>query len=295
MSDPDSKNRGLSGLRVLALESRRAAQMARLIENEGGTAISAPSMREVPLQENTAALAFAEDLFDGRFDLVVFLTGVGTRLLFDAVETQHPRQKLVEALSQVAVVARGPKPVAVLREFAVPITLNVPEPNTWQDILKALDEYGPLGRLNGKRIAIQEYGVSNWELIAALEARGATATRVPVYQWALPEDTGPLRRAIAKVIEGHIDVLLVTSATQVHHLMQVASQSGLENSLRQSLQWVLIASIGPISSEALRELGIAPDLEPLHPKMGQLVHETAERAQELLRRKRGDRPIATSQ
>ena len=285
-NDLEIKNQGLSGLRVLALESRRAAQMAKLIENEGGTAVSAPSMREVPLQENSAALGFAEDLFLGRFDLVIFLTGVGTRLLFNAVETQHPRQKMVEALSRVAVVARGPKPAAVLREFAVPITLNVPEPNTWQDIVKALDEYRPLGQLNGKQIAIQEYGVSNQELVAAMEARGATVTRVPVYQWALPEDTEPLRRAVGEIIEGHIDVLLVTSATQVHHLMEVASQNGLDGSLRQGLQRVLVASIGPISSEALRELGITPDLEPLHPKMGQLVYETAEKARELLRQKR---------
>ncbi len=106
MSDSENRNRGLEGLRVLALESRRAGQMAKLIENAGGMAISAPSMREVPLQENAAALAFAEDLFGGRFDVVIFLTGVGTRILFDAVETKHPREKLVEALSRLVVVAR---------------------------------------------------------------------------------------------------------------------------------------------------------------------------------------------
>ena len=283
---PENVNRGLAGLRLLSLESRRADQMARLIENHGGVGLVAPSMREIPLKENSAALSFAEDLFAGKFDAVIFLTGVGTRILFGAVETKHPREKLVEALSRLPVVARGPKPVAALREFAVPIAVIVPEPNTWRDILRALDEHQPRVPLPGKRIALQEYGVSNRELIHGLEARGASVTPVPVYQWALPEDIGPLQRAIQAIVDGKIDVLLITSANQVHNLMEVASQSGLEEAVRRGLQHTLVVSIGPISTEALRAYGIAPDLEPIHPKMGQLVFETAEKAKVLLREKR---------
>ena len=283
---PENVNRGLAGLRLLSLESRRADQMARLIENHGGVGLVAPSMREIPLKENSAALSFAEDLFAAKFDAVIFLTGVGTRILFGAVETKHPREKLVEALSRLPVVARGPKPVAALREFAVPIAVIVPEPNTWRDILRALDEHQPRVPLEGKRIALQEYGVSNRELIHGLEARGASVTPVPVYQWALPEDIGPLQRAIQEIVDGKIDVLLITSANQVHNLMEVASQSGLEEAVRRGLQHTLVMSIGPISTEALRAYGIAPDMQPIHPKMGQLVFETAEKAKVLLREKR---------
>ena len=283
---PENVNRGLAGLRLLSLESRRADQMARLIENHGGVGLVAPSMREIPLKENSAALSFAEDLFAGKFDAVIFLTGVGTRILFGAVETKHPREKLVEALSRLPVVARGPKPVAALREFAVPIAVIVPEPNTWRDILRALDEHQPRVPLPGKRIALQEYGVSNRELIQGLEARGALVTPVPVYQWALPEDIGPLQRAIQEIVDGKIDVLLITSANQVHNLMEVASQSGLQEAVRRGLQHTLVVSIGPISTEALRAYGIAPDMEPIHPKMGQLVFETAEKANVLLKEKR---------
>jgi uroporphyrinogen-III synthase len=285
VSAPEN-GRGLEGLRVLTLESRRAEQMAKLIESQGGIPISAPSMREVPLKENPAAFAFAEKLFAGELDLVIFLTGVGARILFSVVETKHPRAKLVEALSRVPVLARGPKPAAVLREFAVPVTLVAAEPNTWQDILKALDSCPPLADLKDKRVAIQEYGIPNRELIEKLEARGARVTSVPVYQWALPEDTAPLRRAVTEIANGNIDVLVVTSATQVQHLMQIASESGADHAVRQGLRRAVIASIGPISSESLREIGVAADLEPVHPKMGQLIHDTAERAKALLRHKR---------
>lgn len=285
MSDMAAENRGLEGLRVLSLESRRAEQMAKLIENHGGIAISAPSMREIPIEENAAALSFAGNLFAGRFDAVIFLTGVGTRILFGAIETKHPRERLVEALSRVLVVARGPKPVAALREFGVPIGISVPEPNTWRDILKALDEHQPPFPLRGKRIAVQEYGVSNREFIQSLEAQGAVVTPVPVYQWALPEDLGSLRRAMEEIVQGKIDVLLVTSTNQVHNLMQVATEAGLAGRVANGLRRAVIASIGPISTEALQSYGIAPDFEPTHPKMGQLVFEAAEKAKGLLRKK----------
>jgi uroporphyrinogen-III synthase len=185
----ENVGRGLVGLRLLSLESRRAEQMAKLIESHGGIAVVAPSMREIPLEDNSAAMSFAEELFAGKFDVVIFLTGVGTRILFAAVETKYPRETLVAALSRVAVVARGPKPVAALREFGVPIAVMVPEPNTWRDIIRALDQHQPPLLLVGKRIAVQEYGISNRELIQSMEARDTSVTSVPVYQWALPEDT----------------------------------------------------------------------------------------------------------
>src|SRR5438876_11043467 len=112
-------------------------------------------MREIPLKENSAALSFAEDLLAGKFDAVIFLTGVGTRILFGAVETKHPRERLVEALSRLPVVARGPKPVAALREFGVRLAVLVPEPNRWRAILRAIDETQPLAAVDGKRIPMQ--------------------------------------------------------------------------------------------------------------------------------------------
>jgi len=233
-------------------------------------------------------MSFADDLFAGKFDVVIFLTGVGTRILFGAVETKHPRERLVEALSRVPVVARGPKPVAALREFGVPIAVTVPEPNTWRDIIRALDQHQPALLLVGKRIALQEYGISNRELIQSMEERGALVTPVPVYQWALPEDIGPLQRAIQDIADGKIDILLITSANQVNNLMAVATQSGLEEAMRRGLQQDLVVSVGPISTEALLAHGIAPDMEPAHPKMGQLVYEAAEKAKALLNKKRAE-------
>jgi uroporphyrinogen-III synthase len=140
--------------------------------------------------------------------------------------------------------------------------------------------------LNGRRVAVQEYGVSNLELIAGLAARGAQVTSVPVYEWALPANTGPLRSAIAAIARNEIDVILFTTGTQADHLLQIAAEMKEQDAVRRALSRMVVASIGPTTTERLREHGIAPDMEPAHPKMGYLVNEAAQRSAEILRQKR---------
>jgi uroporphyrinogen-III synthase len=243
-------------------------------------------MREIPLETNTEALAFGKKLFAGEFDMVIFLTGVGTRALARVVETIHPLEQYLAELRKIAVVARGPKPVSVFKEWNVPIALTAPEPNTWRELLRALDENGAALPLSGRRVAVQEYGVPNPELIAGLAARGAQVTSVPVYEWALPAETGPLRSAITAIAHNEIDVILFTTGTQADHLLQIAAEMKEEDAMRRALSRMVVASIGPTTSERLREHGIVPDMEPAHPKMGYLVSETAQRSAEMLRQKR---------
>jgi len=276
-------------MRVLALESRRAPELAKLIANYGGEPVVAPAMREIPLESNTEALSFAEALLAGKFDIVIFLTGVGTRAVLSVAETKYPRDAFVAALQRVRVVPRGPKPIAVLRELGVTPALTVPEPNTWRELLHALDKAASSSQqfhLRGARIALQEYGVSNPELIAGLTERGANVTRVPVYQWALPENTSPLECAIQEIAAGSIDVVFFTTSVQATHLFQIAAKMKLGDLVRQRLRQAVIASIGPTTSEELHRHGIQPDLEPSHPKMGFLVKETAEQAAAILAKKR---------
>ncbi len=279
-------SKGFGGLRVLSLESRRGPEMAKLIANQGGEAVVAPSMREIPLESNTEAVAFGRKLFAGGFDMVIFLTGVGTRALAKVVETVQPLEKYLAELRKITVVARGPKPVAVLKEWNVPVALTAPEPNTWRELLRALDENAAAFPLKGRRVAVQEYGVTNTELSAGLVERGAQVTSVPVYEWALPADTAPLRSAIGAIARTEIDAILFTTGTQADHLLQIAAEMNEEAALRRALARMLVASIGPTTSERLRELGIVPDMEPTHPKMGYLVSEAAQRSAEILKGKR---------
>jgi uroporphyrinogen-III synthase len=260
------------GMRVLSLESRRAAEMAELIRKQGGIPLVAASMRERPLEDNRAAFDFAERLLAGEFDMIILLTGVGTRQLQRLMTTRYPETAFRDALRRIAVVARGPKPAAALREMEVPATLIAPEPNTWREVLAITD-----GRPE-RQIAVQEYGRPNPELIEGLKARGASVTSVRVYQWDLPEDPGPLREAARRLAAAEFDVVLFTTAIQISHLARVAEEQGIGQATLAGLRRAFVASIGPTTTEALEEFGVKPDLEPSHPKMGFLVREAAENA-----------------
>jgi len=176
--------------------------------------------------------------------------------------------------------------MAVLKELEVPVALAVPEPNTWRELLAALDGKTETLPIQGKRVAVQEYGASNPQLLAGLSKRGAQVTRVPVYEWALPEDTGPLRAAVTSIANGNVDVAVFTTSVQVIHLLKIAEEMHLAEKIRGAFGKILVGSIGPVTSEALREHDLPVDFEPSHPKMGFLVNELAQRSAELLQRKR---------
>src|SRR5207249_3367419 len=135
----------------------------------------APAMREVPPELHKEALRFAAAPLAGGIEGVMFLRGLCNRWLLCVFETAYRRAEYIAALQRVRVVARGPKPVAVLRELGVVPAITVPEPNTWRELLLALDEAATSReelRLRGTRVAVQEYGVSNPELLSGLRERG---------------------------------------------------------------------------------------------------------------------------
>ena len=273
----------LSGMTVASFESRMATEIARLIERYGGRPLVVPVLREVPLEDNSAALQLGTQLLAGRIDMLIFLTGVGTTALFDLLKSRYSWSSIVSALQRIAIVARGPKPVAALRAVGLQATVTVPEPNTWVDLVSTLDQYRPV---KGLRVAVQEYGISNPDLVKALEQRGAEVFAVPIYKWALPEDLGPIRHALDEIIAGRANVILITNAVQVDHVMQVLEQDGKVQQFREALRKIVVASIGPTASERLHHHGWPVDVEPSHPKMGILVKEVSEQVSSLLDRKR---------
>ena len=256
--------------RVLAFESRRGKEIAELIRINGGEPFVAPALVEVPLAANTQAFDFADRLYAGDFDMVILLTGVGARLLQRVLSEREPMERFPAALRHLTVVVRGPKPSAVMREWQVPVTVTVPEPNTWRELLSAVESRPE------KKVALQEYGRSNIELISGLIAQGRTVSQVPVYSWALPADTTPLAQALDELISGLYRAAIFTTGIQIEHFLDFAEQQGKKADAVQALKSIYLASIGPTCSESLRAGGLEPSLEPSHPKMGILIREAAE-------------------
>jgi uroporphyrinogen-III synthase len=270
-------------LRTVSLESRRSEELARLLSRHGLDPIVAPSMREVPLADQSEAQAFGEALQRGECDLLVLLTGVGARALVEALATRWPRPMVVEQLGRIQLACRGPKPVAFLKELGLKPQVVAPEPNTWRDLITALAAV----ELAGRRVWVQEYGRPNEPLLQALRERGAEVFSAAVYAWQLPEDLGPIERAVDLLCDGGADAVVFTSAQQLHHLLVIADRKDRREPLLSALRTrVLVASIGPVTSDALAELGLRADLEPEHPKMGHLVKALAAEGVRALDRKR---------
>ena len=276
----------LDGLNVICFEARHAKTLSDLIAKQGGVPFSAPAMKEVPLEDNPDFFHFAEKFFSGGVDVLILLTGVGTRALATVLETKYPREKFMEALRNVKIVPRGPKPIRVLNEWGIPFALTVPEPNTWKELLSTLDAHKAEVPVSGKKVAVQEYGVTNQDLLTGLRDRGAEVLRVPVYRWALPDDLSPIKESLRRILEGKADVVVFTTAVQVTHLLQVAETIEKKTEVIAALNKTVVASVGPDCSEALRSCGLQVDIEPESPKMGPLLVAVGEKAASILPKKR---------
>jgi len=109
------------------------------------------------------------------------------------------------------------------------------------------------------------------ELDKALLARGATVVEIPTYRWSLPQDTRPMVALMDALEAGRVDAVAVTSASQIHNLFELAGRLGRTDALLAGMNRALIASIGPVSSDALKKHGITVGVEASPPKLGPLV------------------------
>lgn len=249
-----------------------------MIERHGATVIAAPALREEHIDNTPTAREFVDRLARGEFGLVILLTGVGTRLLAKIVAPTHPH--FAAEMMKVPLLARGPKPLAALRELGITTALPTDSPFTWHEVLTAVDR---LRLPKGTTVAVQEYGTRNYGLYAELEERGFKIFCVPVYRWALPLDTEPLKRAAQLLTKREVDIVVFTSAVQAHHLFQMTDD---EEQLSEGMDAVVVASIGPACSETLREYGLRPNLEANPPKLGPLVAMIAQEAPAIVVRNR---------
>lgn len=274
---------GFNGLNVTAFESRRANEIEKLIRYYGGVPHVAPSIREVPLKESDTAREFVRNLVDEKIDIIIFTTGVGTDALKDVFLKYYSLDKYKKSLRRPILVARGPKPVGALKKIGITPEIYVPEPHTWREILQVFDNESDI---RGKKVAVQEYGVSNKRLINGLEEKGAVVSPVTLYKWELPTNIEPLKKEIISISNSRSDIILFTSSQQVYNLLKVATECHMEESLREGIKHSALGSIGPKTTEVLREAGLSIDYEPNTPRMGNLVREMARRGRTLMNKKR---------
>jgi uroporphyrinogen-III synthase len=226
--------------------------------------LAAPCVREVHTPDAPELQAsLARVLNAPALDVAIFLTGVGTRTVFEAARLAQREHELRERLDAALVAVRGPKPTAALRQLGVRIDVTAPPPNTSTELLAELAETD----LRGKTVAVQLYGAPNPELSQKLAARGATVIELAPYVWQRPIDPAPVLRLLDDLAARRVDVLLITSQVQVEHLVAIAHEQGIE----PALDGVAIGAQGPVAEAALERHGYHASFRPEHGHMGALV------------------------
>jgi uroporphyrinogen-III synthase len=264
---------GLTGKNIALLEARLSSELAKLVERHGGAAFAFPALREAKIDASSAVADLITALSAGGVQVLVLQTGVGVSALIREAEKLGRREELIVALGKVTKVCRGPKPTAVLARLGLKPEVGAAEPYTTSAVLAALQEFA----LKDRGVAMLHYGERNAALAEALIERGALLHELCLYEWELPDDLEPLKTLIAQLPQGAFDAVVFTSQIQARHLFQVAVERGSEGELLEALKHsTVVASIGPTCSAALCALGVTPDIQPEHPKMGPLVAALAQ-------------------
>jgi uroporphyrinogen-III synthase len=259
-SDP-----GFGGARVLVLESRLATETAAMVRRLGGDPVIAPSVVEMEVNADAPVESLVEALEEGN-SVAVFLTAVAVNRLFAIADRLGLSDRLGRGLRAATTIARGPKPAGALARRGVPPAHTVAEPFTTTDVIRVLERI-PVQR---RDVTVVHYGERNETLVRRLRARGADLRELSLYEWRLPQDTGPLSAAIDAVILGEIPIVTFTSQIQVRHMIEIAGPRR-ERLVEALNEHVLVGAVGPTCAAGCMSVGVRPHVVPGHPKLGALL------------------------
>ena len=265
--------RPYDGFSVGVTADRRWEEQAELLSRRGASIVHGPTITTLYLASDENLRRATMALIERPPDYLVATTGIGMRAWLDTTTTWGVAEDLVRALGRARIVARGPKAVAAVQIGGLSVWQRSPT-----EQMEALVEMLLAEPLQGRRVAVQEYGMASPDLVEVLSAAGAEVVSVPVYRWRLPADPGPARRLATAACSGEIDAITFTSAPAVHNLFALAGTPEEAERLRAALNGPVIAAcVGPVCAEGARQEGIEAPLTPSIGRLGLLIRALGDR------------------
>lgn len=261
----------LKGQIVAITGQRRAEEMAELVRRLGGEpyVASTVNLRFEEAEEEAARLV---DSIIGGVDWAVFYTGVGVRAIFQAAEKTGKSEAFHAGLASTRVLSRGWKSLRALREFQRPPDIEA-SPATTEGVINALRESG----IAGMRILVQVPGTMPSELGDSISRMDAKMIHGSPYRFIPPENPEKVTRLIKDLIARRITAIAFTSPPAVNNLFSAADELGLAEDLAHALNKIVFtASVGPVTSAAIRDHGVEPALESESQRMGGLVNDLSQ-------------------
>lgn len=266
----------LAGFTVGVTAARRRDEFVALLKRRGARVVEAPTVRIVPLDDDSALRRATVDCLAAPLDYVVATTGVGWRGWMSAADGWGLGRRLADVCRDAVVLSRGPKATGAVRasgldESFSPRTEANDELLTW---LLARD-------LRGRRIAVQEHGAPLDGFVAALRERAAEVIAVPVYRWRPPEDPDAVRRLVEQTVRREVQAIAFTSAPAITGFLDGAEALALQHEVLDALRsgGVLAACVGPVCARPLEQYGVHP-VCPDRGRLGSLVRTIVEKLPE---------------
>lgn len=253
----------LAGRSVLVTRTREQAHsLVEPLEALGAEVLAMPVLETVdpedwgPVDEAIAAI--------GTYDWIIFTSTNGVDRFLRRFRDQHGSY---DDLASTCLAAVGSATAHRMRAEGYPPTI-VPEDFRAEGLVAAFQE---MDDVNCRRVLIPRAEEAREVLPEALREMGCDVDVVVVYRTA---PAAPDPDVIARLREHGVDVLTFTSGAIAGAFLDAISSSGLDPD--DVMEDALVASIGPVTTEALHRLGYDEDIEARESTMGSLVRAVAE-------------------
>lgn len=260
--------RKLAGRSIALTGPRKAAEMAKLVENMGGIPLIRPAQGTVFL-DDAKLRGDIESWIAEPPSWTILTTGMGLDALFQMAEDMGALQTFLSSLEQSSLAARGYKTVNALKKRGlVPIVRD--DDGSTAGLIRGLESYA----LEGKSVILQLHGDPAPKLAAWLIGQGAEVRQVLPYQHIPPEQEH-LAQLLAEILDAKADAVAFTSAPQVRNLVEYARERGQLAQLVSAFEGsVVAAAVGKITAQALREEGVSRIVVPPEDeRMGSMMVE----------------------
>jgi uroporphyrinogen-III synthase len=257
----------LAGYNVAVTADRRAEEQVALLTRRGATVIEGPTVRTLPLVDDQALWSAIDAVISDPPDVVVLLTGIGTRAMVGAAEGMGVDGELLATLARALVIARGPKAAGAAATAGIDVGWQTPGERS----VEIVERLSAQAR-RGARIAVQRDGNSRALLAETLQSLGADVVDIPVYRWELPDDTRGAQRLIDAVLAGDVDAITFTSSPAVKHLLDIAQSDGHRDALLAAFAAGIVpVCVGPVCVETAERAGIGQAVVPNRARLGSMV------------------------
>ena len=261
----------LTGFTIGITAARRAEEFAALLERRGARVVQAPTIRILPLVDDTELERVTEEIIGSPPQIMVATTGIGFRGWIEAADGWGNAEDVLRSLSQSRLIARGPKAKGAIRAAGLREEWS-PESESSSEVLDHLLAEG----VEGVRIAVQLHGAtSEWEPLpdfcTVLRAAGAVVVPIPVYRWNMHPDVARIDKMIAQVLRGDLDAITFTSAPAAASILTRAKELGKLQPFVHALRTAVpVMCVGSVTASPLEALQI-PTTYPRRFRLGALA------------------------